>query len=297
VRRGGRSRTPPPAPFVVGVGRSGTTLLRLMLDAHPRLAIPAETHFVPELIAREQAGGHAQELVAEIVGSRTWGDFGIDPERLSARVHELADGAVAGVLRAFYELCAEQRDKPRWGDKTPVYVAHMRTIAAVLPEARFVHLIRDGRDVALSRRERGMGAGKPIGDAARLWRRRVESARKQARRLRGRYLELRYEDLVASPEAELRRICALIELEFEPAMLDYHRAAADRLAELGDLDPAGTRPGRSGAERRRAHAPAVRPPEPERAGGWRERMGEADRAEFEAEAGPLLAELGYDVAS
>ena len=297
MRRGGRDRPPAPAPFVVGVGRSGTTLLRMMLDAHPELAIPAETHFVPELIARAEAGTETAQLIGDVIGSRAWDDFGIEPEQLRARAQALSDGGVAGVLRAFYELCAEREGKPRWGDKTPVYVAHMRTIGAVLAEARFVHLIRDGRDVALSRRNRGMGAGKPIADAARLWRRRIEAGRKQARRLRGRYLELRYEDLVAAPETELRRVCALIELEFEPAMLDYHRTSGARLAELSDLDPAGTRPGRSGEERRRAHALATGPPEPGRAGGWREGMGEADLVQFEAEAGALLAELGYDVAS
>jgi hypothetical protein len=269
----------------------------MMLDAHPELAIPAETHFVPELIAREQAGIQAPQLVAEVIGSRAWDDFGIEPEQLRERVRALADGDAAGILRAFYELCAEREGKRRWGDKTPVYVAHMRTIGAVLAEARFVHLIRDGRDVALSRRRRGMGAGKPIADAARLWRRRIEAARKQARRLRGRYLELRYEDLVAAPEAELRRICALIELEFEPAMLAYHRTSEGRLAELSDLEPAGARPGRSGTERRRAHALAARPPEPGRAGGWREQMDADDLVRFEAEAGALLAELGYDLAS
>jgi hypothetical protein len=173
----------------------------------------------------------------------------------------------------------------------------MREIAAALPEARFLHLIRDGRDVALSRRSRGMGAGKPIGDAARLWRRRVENARKQARRLRDRYLELRYEDLVAAPEAELRRICGSIELAYDPAMLDYHRDSVDRLAELGDLERAGGRRGRSGDERRRAHALATGPPRPERAGGWRRQMSDAERAEFDAEAGGLLAELGYDMPS
>ena len=121
-----------PAPFVVGMNRSGTTLLRMMLDAHPELAIPAETHFVPELIARAEAGTETAQLIGDVIGSRAWDDFGIEPEQLRARAQALSDGGVAGVLRAFYELCAEREGKPRWGDKTPVYVAHMRTIGAVL---------------------------------------------------------------------------------------------------------------------------------------------------------------------
>jgi hypothetical protein len=287
-RRGGA-----PAPFVVGVGRSGTTLLRLMLDAHPQLAIPPETHFVPALIEQ----GRVQDPAGEILAARGWDDFGLDPGLLRNRVAGLERPDPAAALRAFYGLYAESRGKPRWGDKTPIYVKHMRAIAGTLEEARFVHLIRDGRDVALSRRARGMGAGKPMADTAERWKRRIEDARRQARRLRGRYLELRYEDLVAEPEPALRRICELVELEFDPAMLSHHSEAGERLAELGDLSSAGGRRARDADERQAAHALASQPPTSARTGAWRERMPEADRLEFERVAGGLLAELGYDVPS
>jgi hypothetical protein len=275
---------------VVGVGRSGTTLLRLMLDAHPQLAIPPETHFVPEVV--EGAGAEA------IVGARGWADFGIDAGELRGRVAQLRRADAAAILRCFYGLYAEAQGKPRWGDKTPIYVAHMRPIARTLAEARFVHLIRDGRDVALSRRRRGMGAGKPMADTARRWRRRIEDARRDAKRLRGRYLELRYEDLVADPEPGLRRICELVELDFEPAMLEHERRAAQRLAELGgDLPASGGRRARAGEERLGAHALAAGAATSERVGVWRYEMGEAERQEFEDVAGDLLTELGYDVPS
>jgi hypothetical protein len=290
-----RADGPPPAPFVVGVGRSGTTLLRLMLDAHPQLAIPAETHFVPELLEREGECRDSDELVDAIVSARTWSDFGLDPGRLRAAAAG-ADGA-ADVLRAFYGLCAEREGKPRWGDKTPGYVKRMRTIGAALGEARFIHLLRDGRDVALSRRKRGMGAEKPISDVAELWKRRIENARRQAKRLPGRYLELRYEDLVAEPEPALRDVCKLIELDFDPGMLTHHERAGGRISELGDLAAEGERRGRDAGERQAAHALAARPPSGARTEVWRAEMDPADRAEFDAVAGGLLAELGYDVPS
>ena len=286
---------PAPAPFVVGVGRSGTTLLRLMLDAHPELAIPAETHFVPELLERESECHDAGELVDAIVGYRTWEDFGLDAEALRAAAAD-ARGA-ADVLRAFYGLCARREGKPRWGDKTPGYVKRMKAIGHGLPEARFIHLIRDGRDVAISRRKRGMGAEKPMGDVADLWKRRIENARRQAKRLRGRYLEIRYEDLVAAPEPALREICDLIELGFDPAMLAHHERAGARVAELGDLAPDGRRQGRDAGERQASHALAAQPPSGARTEAWRTEMDAGERAEFEHVAGGLLAELGYDVPS
>ena len=284
----------PPAPFVVGVGRSGTTLLRLMLDAHPELTIPPETHFAPELIrAASKRRATAEGLTEIVVSQRQWGDFGLGEDALRARLEALDPLDAAGALRAFYGLYAERAGKPRWGDKTPIYVEHMREIAKALPEARFVHLIRDGRDVALSRIRRALDEPPPVDRVAKSWRRRIRAARKQARRL-PHYLELRYEDLVTDTERTLREVCELIELPYDAAMLDYHAHATERLGEMsGDLPARGGKALRPGSERLAAHALAGEPPREERVGAWREQMRPEDAAAFEAEAGDLLDELGY----
>jgi hypothetical protein len=284
-----------PAPFVVGVGRSGTTLLRLMLDAHPELTIPPETHFVPELIAAAGKRRATPERLAEVIlGQRQWADFGLDADELRRRLAALDELEAGPAVRAFYALYAERAGKPRWGDKTPIYVEHMREIKAALPEARFVHLVRDGRDVALSRIRRALDEPPPVGRIARNWKRRIAAARKQARRL-DHYMELRYEDLVADAEPALRRVCDFVELRFDTAMLDYHRHAGERLREIaGDLPSRGGKALRPGSERLAAHALATEPPRPERVGAWREEMSAADVAAFEDAAGDLLLELGYD---
>ncbi|HEY8467828.1 MAG TPA: sulfotransferase [Solirubrobacterales bacterium] len=292
-----RREAGPPAPFVVGVGRSGTTLLRLMLDAHPQLVIPPETHFLPDLIDAAGRGAGAEQLARIAAESRHWGDLGIAAPDFEARLR-MAGTRPDRAARAFFELYAERHGKPRWGDKTPGYVKRMAIIGRALPEARFIHLIRDGRDVALSRRRRGMGAERPMAETAAKWRDRILAARRQARRLRGRYMELRYEDLVAEPEPSLRRVCEFIELPYDPEMLRYHERAQERLREMNrDLPPVGKRRPRDAAERMAAHALASEPPRPDRVAAWRSEMSPADRAAFESEAGSLLAELGYDVAS
>jgi hypothetical protein len=290
------SAAQPPAPFVVGVGRSGTTLLRLMLDAHPALTIPPETHFAPELISAAGKRRAKPERLAEIVVSqRQWGDFGLDEAELRRRFEALDPLQAGAALRAFYGLYAERCGKPRWGDKTPIYVEHMREIEAALPEARFIHLIRDGRDVALSRIRRALDEPPPASRIARSWKQRIAAARKQARRS-DHYTELRYEDLVAEPEPTLRHVCELIELDYDPAMLDYHRTAGERLSEIaGDLPARDGKALRPGSERIAAHALATEPPRPDRAGAWREEMAPADVAAFEAEAAGLLEELGYEL--
>jgi len=288
----------PPAPFVVASPRSGTTLLRMMLDAHPELAVPWETHFVPELIATVSEGGGAEEALAVITEHRRWGDFHLDSGALHDRLRSHEPLTPGDAVRSFYILYAEAQGKPRWGDKTPEYVEFMRPIAEAVGEARFVHVIRDGRDVALSRirwRQRRSGKTPPVRRLARRWREAITVARKQARRV-PHYLEVRYEDLIAEPEPTLRRVCEFAELRYDPAMLAYHEHADERIREIERTLPGtGDRVELDAAQRLDKHEMATKPPERERIFAWRREMAEADRAEFEEVAGKLLDDLGYPV--
>jgi hypothetical protein len=286
----------PPAPFVVGVGRSGTTLLRLMLDSHPELAIGPETGFAPDVVrACRSRGVSPGELMALLREQRSWGDFDLDESELERRIAAASRLDAGAALRAFYGLYAESQGKPRWGDKTPAYVKRMPMIERALPEARFVHVIRDGRDVALSRAKRAMRQAATPERAAETWRKRILKARKQAERLQG-YLEVRYEDLVTDTEATLRRVTELIALDWDDAMLRYHERAPERLAEISrDLPAKGTKASRPGAERAAAHALATEPPKAERIAAWREQMSGSDRDAYESVAGELLVDLGYEV--
>jgi hypothetical protein len=108
-------------------------------------------------------------------------------------------------------------------------------------------------------------------------------------------MEVRYEDLVADPQPVLERICERIELDFDPAMLDYHRGAEERMAETVRDMSRGE--GAVTAEQRAAqHRNVSKPPQRERAGRWRNDMAPEQRDAFEAIAGGLLADLGYEVA-
>jgi hypothetical protein len=291
-----RDRRRPPAPFVVGVSRSGTTLLRLMLDAHPEMAIPPETHFLPDAIKECKREGATPDSVADIiVGHRRFADFGLDADEVRARIAKSGVRPRGRPLRAFYELCAEREGKRRWGDKTPNYIQFMPRIARSLPEARFVHLIRDGRDVALSRASRAIDEPAPAGFLAKRWKRRIGRARRVSNKLE-HYMEARYEDLVTDPEPTLRRICEFIELDYDRAMLRYHERASERLAEMAhDLPATETREARSAEHRMAGHELATEPPRPDRIARWKTEMSVEDRRQFEHFAGDLLDELGYEV--
>jgi hypothetical protein len=268
----------PPSPFVVGVGRSGTTLLRMMLDAHPALAIPPETHFVPRLIVAAEAWRVTPERLADTAVNdphRRWPDFGIGEDEYLARLREIPRLNQADPVRAFFQLYAEKSGKPRWGDKTPGYISRMRRINRTLPEARFIHVIRDGRDVALSwNRRLEQRDGKepiPVEKLAQRWRRQILGAREDAGAL-GSYMEVEYEQLVTDTEPTLRRVAEFIELDWDPAMLAYHERAEERLLEMArDMPETEGRPARPAEERLRAHALTTEPPKRDRIAVWRRR--------------------------
>jgi hypothetical protein len=292
----GRTPEPRPAPFICGVTRSGTTLVRLMLDSHPELAIPGETHWVPKLIkAQERHKRTAEDLADLIVDHKRWGDFHLDATELRQRFAALDPVTAADAIRAFYMLYAEREGKARYGDKTPGYVQEMRRIQRVLPEARFVHIIRDGRDVSLSHLRMNWGP-ETYAQSARLWRNRVRKARRMAPSIE-HYMEIRFEELVADTEGVLRRVCDFIELDFDPVMLDYHERAEGRLAEKARELPRRNRPPQPAAARLESHRLAKEPPRSDRVGMWRERMTPEEVAEYEAVAGDMLLEAGYELAT
>lgn len=283
-----------PFPVIVGVGRSGTTLLRLMLDSHPELAVPPETGFLVPA-AQLAASGRATPgaLLELIAGAETWPDFHLSREALADALHELSPFDAASGVRAFYRLYAQRFHKPRWGDKTPMYCRHLEAIERLLPEASFIHLIRDGRDVALSVRYLWFSPGKTVGAIAADWRNRILAAREAGSRCRS-YLEVRYEELVREPRAVLRRIGDAIRLDFDPAMERYHVRAPER---LGEHETRRAKDGRviiTREDRLRNQRRACEPLDPGRIGRWREAMSPAERQEFAAAAGALLAELGYE---
>ena len=283
-------------PFIVGTGRSGTTMLRMMLDAHPDLAVPPETHFIPTLArAFEDPSKQLDDFLELVASFHTWRDFGIDTERLREALTAPGPFHLTPALRTFFRLYAQRFGKPRWGDKTPMYFADMDLVQRVVPEARFIHLIRDGRDVALSIKDLWFGPNS-IREAAGWWVSRIQHARSQVQALRY-YMEVRYEDLVRDTANVLRRICAFIDLPWHPSMLDYHERAGQRLAEVGrDAETHDRRIIRA-EDRVAIFSLVLEPPQADRIERWRSEMAPADREWFDGVAGATLHELGYATGS
>lgn len=285
-----------PLPMIVGCPRSGTSLLAVMLDSHPQLAVPPETAFVgavcalhgpSELVRR----GFFEAVTADRITISNWSDFGLEREALWRRLEAIEPFTVGAGLRAFYALYAEVQGKPRYGEKTPGYVFLMPQIAALLPEVHFIHVIRDPGDTALSWRKTWFSPGEDLRVLGAEWRRHVEAGRR-GRSLVPRYREVRFEALVRDPEGELKGLCDYLALAWDAQMLDYRAQGAARLERLqGRLHARGPMIPRE--ERRRIHANLTRAPDLDRVGVWRREMSRAERTLLEEAAGPLVRELDY----
>ncbi len=279
------------APFIVGASRSGTTLLRLMLDAHPWIAIPAEAHFYQAVLAVDTTRPDwVDAVLAAIVGGHTWPDYALDADAFERRVRASEPRGPADVVRTFYRMYAARFGKAGWGDKFPGNVPSMRGIARMLPEARFIHIIRDGRDVAASLREMWFRPGDSYDSCIEYWVETIRTARAEASAGLA-YLEIRYEALVRDPEAVLREVCAFLEIPFAPAMLAYHGGARERLGEMRDWNFFGRHVPREVLLG--IHDRTHRPPSGDRIGRWRSEVSAADVAAGRRIAGELLDELGY----
>lgn len=266
--------------FVLGVRRSGTTLLRLILDRSLGIAIPDESHFVPQLAHRHRTPVDRDGFLDDVRRLRTLARWRITAEEVAPLLREgMTTGEAIGAVFAAY---AVKHGKPRWGDKTPAYMRYLRLLERVFPDAVYVHLIRDGRDCALSFLQmpdeaptRTWAHPQDAGGFACQWVTEIRDARELGARVGPpRYLEVRYEDLVTEPVRVVESVCEFAGIAFEASMLE---------------------PGEAELAEKPHHRRLVEPPSKRR--DWRNEMAATDVRAFESIAGNLLAELGYELAS
>ena len=281
-----------PVVFLVGCPRSGTTLLQRLVDAHPELAIVHETLWIPGFYERrvglEPNGDVTPALLPRLLEHRRFGQLGIGADDLERLLEALAPVQYARFVGALFDRYGAARGKRLAGDKSPGYVRSIPILHELWPRAKFVHLIRDGRDVCLSatgwaKADRVFGdldtwPDEPVITAALWWERSVRLGREAGRALpAGLYHELRYERLVQDPEAECRALCAFLGLGYDPAMLRFHEGRTR------------SAPGLSSKRQWLPPTAGLR--------DWRSEMDGHDVDRFEAAAGALLEELGYERAA
>lgn len=278
--------------FIVGAPRSGTTLLQYIVRSHPRLSLPTgESHFIIPLQHERGRFGdltrpESVRRVLEAMWRRSRDFLATDLHGLrfdESTMDDLAEGlaadgrgTMAGVIAALFGRNAAGEGKVRWGDKTPYYVLHMELLLEMFPEAQFVHLIRDGRDCALStliRRDDFHIYN--FYEAARYWQHYVEVGQRVGATLPpGHYHEVRYEDLLEDPPAALRRLCDFLGEEYTDQLVNFRKA------------------------REAGKTPLVaKPIQKDNKEKWRTQMSPRQLALFEGAAGETLGRNRYPLAT
>jgi hypothetical protein len=272
-----------------------------MWNAHPRIIMPHECHFLHELYPRYAfvaplSEAEVDQFVADLYAVRRFDAWKLDRDELRTRLREVKHPGYAQLVDAVYRQFAAQHGKAgmRWGDKNTYYICHIPTIAYLFPNARFVHIIRDGRGAVASMVRLQMGGyalpdgtsydrNEPMG-AAQLWKALVVLGTAEGRRLGpARYLEIKYETLLLEPERVCRELCEFVGEEFSPAMLE--REARLRATFIPESSLAAY------------HENTTKELLTDRVENWKGELSSADLALVEHVIGDALERYGYRLTS
>ncbi len=213
--------------YIIGAGRSGSTLLRAMLCSHPHIAIPPEFYAMRETIrfyhknANQPWPIFIDQFLSFLNQTEDFETWQIDLQNLKVKLLKLkkTERGLDNILDQLYILYGAIHfpGTKKWGDKTPLNTKNEDWIKLIFPEAKFIYMHRDGKDVALSLYKAGLV--KNIEEGARRW---LDYINYGQGFQKGRnFLEVHYEDLVTNPEVELKRICLFLGLSFEQKMLHF----------------------------------------------------------------------------
>ena len=270
--------------FIIGFQRSGTSLLRMMLDSHPDVAIPLDT---TGLWARYEQRLSEFGPLTDLESRRRLVESILSDERI--RLWETPLGVddvigasrlpgYPGVIDGFQNAYARAKGKAHWGDKDPGNMGRLGSVLRWFPDARIVHIVRDGRDACMSLLKQDFG-GEDLLQCAEAWREQVWWVRQIGRILgESQYFELRYEDLVERPEQVLRELVEFLGFEWSPEMLEYHRRVDEAVPD----------------EKRHIWPLLDRPPQRSALYRWKTDMRRGERVCFEKRAGAVLQDLGYE---
>jgi hypothetical protein len=279
--------------FIIGHPRSGTTLLRAILSRHRSTFVPPENGGLPRMI---RVFGGLRRSPWEVVVDKVLAEFkrgyefeawGLDPEDIRQRAIGLAEESrtLDELIAVFYLQYGAiyAPGKTMWGDKTTPgsFRYYLGKLSLVFPGARYLHIVRDGRDCVASAIKVGF-FNRNVESAAQAWRYNVRRCRRLGQGLGagGKYLEIRYEQLVNDVAGQLRAICAFLNLEPDTQMLEHHDNVAQRLPDVKTLSQ---------------HANVTRPVFQDSVGNWQLAFSREQVRVLNRIMRSELAHYGYDV--
>lgn len=205
--------------FIVGVGRSGTSMLQSMLNAHREITFPPETHFIRTYLSRNSEFNSVKEEMLN------------DPNllKLDIPLKEMIEGT--NDFESFYKNLLQEymykQGKKHVGDKDPKNIEHMQLIRNVFPQAIIIHIYRDPRAVIASRMKAEWSKGRPLWQHILAYKAQLNYGRKKGRELFDNYIEIKYEKLLEETVEELKKLCNALELEYDPNMIEFYKSSGD----------------------------------------------------------------------
>jgi hypothetical protein len=271
--------------FIISSGRSGTTLMRSMLVAGGEVAIPAETQIIHSLAIKFSLLFHmgwadlSRVIISDFEGSHNfplW-ECNLSPAYANAAKIPMEERSLARIVDEVFKTYASQKlpGAKLWGDQSPIHTFHLPYIQKIFPKAKFLHLLRDGRDVISSMVKRH-GDGY-LSEAIYRWKTSISRTNAFRTRINSdQYLEVRYEGLVQHPEKSLSMVSAFLGIEYKSEMLDYWKKPSTIENKYYDF-----------------HANLGKPVFSSSIGKWKERLTEEQQLLILREITPELRALGF----
>jgi hypothetical protein len=270
--------------FIVGSGRSGSTLLRMILSEHSKTAIPPETWYllplvdslpISSVLCQDQV-----DLAIEIMTKHyRWPDLHIDSNEFTQEVMRLKDPTLRKIIDIVYNKKMAEEGKSIWGDKTPPYVKIIPELNELYPCARFLYLVRDGRDVTQSFQSKRWHSHR-LHDNTKEWKLAAMYFKKyKDYAFKDRIMVVRYEDMVQDINKTAIQICNFLGIEFEPRMLAWEESVTMKVPEREAY----------------AHTKLLRKPKDTDIYRWKRELSAREILIIESFIGKELRESGYDL--
>ena len=270
--------------FIIGSGRSGNTLLRSILSGNSDISIPPESYRIPFAIKKFHIFNNRDwdnlisQVLKEFKDCKEFYTWEIDITDVQKRLEDIADSkrTLSNIFDELFCTYAEKHSPGSkiWGDKTPMNTLYLDWIGTVFPRSKFIHIIRDGRDVASSYLK--MERYDTILEAANRWINSIESAQSFGSKIKENYIEIRYEELVTKPEEVIKDTCDFLDIDYDSKMLDHTK----QVKKLGDTD-------------KEHHSNLSKPISSDSVGKWRNNLSESDQESITKLLHKHLQRLGY----
>jgi hypothetical protein len=216
-----------PQVFIVGMARSGTTLLSEILNTHSKIAVSPETHYFCKYWLNSERHSLKRRIILtkKFLASSEFKQFGFTAEEENEIKHEILEALKGGQKEILSNILTHYRlkkNKPNWAEKTTAHLMHIPEIADLFPASKFICITRDPRDVCLSLKKVPFNPGSPI-SIARRWKRYAKRTSMYRDAYKDIFLELKYEEFVEYPEPVIKSICGFLRIDYESDMIGSSR--------------------------------------------------------------------------